>query len=155
MRLRRLRAVLVSVLGSVMAALLLAGCSGGLHAIQHAAFPPGTEQHLDDWEYLLTVDVATDTSFVEQSEKTVLITVEDAEGDRLLEDEFVFNCGLVDNEVLWDEFDTIFVDLLAVGAEGEEDPFNEKLLEHGPLPLAELEYEYDEEAHRFVRVAGP
>ena len=133
---------------------LLSGC-GVLHATQEVSYPPGSEPRGEEWEYLLTVDAATRTTFAEFSEKEVLITVVDAEGELLLEDEHVFNCGLIDIEAVWDEYDTIHVDLLAVAVEDAEDPYNRKLEEQGPLLLARLKYEFDDADGEYVRTAGP
>jgi hypothetical protein len=142
-------------LGLTLALLpVLSGCSE-LHATQEFSYPPGSEPRGSDWEYLLTVDASTRTTHAEFSEKNVLITVADTDGDQLLEDELQFNCGLIDVEVVWDEFETIHVDLLAIAAEGAEDPYNQKLEERGPLPLARLRYEYDDSGEEFERVAGP
>ncbi len=154
---RRVRAAFeIIVLGVLLALIapLLSGC-GVLHATQEASYPPGSEPRDEDWEYLLTVDATTRTTFAEFSEKQVLITVADAQGEQLLEDELVFNCGLIDIETVWDERDTIHVDLLAVAAEDAEDPYNRKLEERGPLLLARLKYEFDDDAGEFVRTAGP
>jgi hypothetical protein len=119
---------------------------------QYFSFPPGSKPHENNWEYKAVVIVSSkEKPITKKSKKNVQIKVYDKSETLILNDEFDFVRASIDAKVVWEKFEKIDMELIEVGNEYSNDPYNTDLMKSGPNRLVKLIYEYDPQDKKFKR----
>jgi hypothetical protein len=129
------------------------GCKQGAYSFTAFSYPPKSEPHENNWEYLGKVLIVSqsDGPLTDRSAKNVRITVENKDKKTYLSDEVSFVCGNIGPSIHWDQFSEIEIILSEVGNEFAKDEYNRQIIERGPRRLANLKYVYDPALNEFRR----
>ena len=132
---------------------IIHGCKQGTYSFTAFSYPPKSQPHENDWEYLGKVLVISQKEgpLTQKSAKSVRITVENKNKKTYLSDELSFVCGSVESVVHWDRFGEIEIILSEVGNDFAKDVYNRQLIDKGPRLLVRLKYVYEPDLKEFRR----
>lgn len=138
----------------ILVALFLYGCKGEVYSGKLFSYPPNSQPHDNNREYLGKVIVTQkeNTPFTRKAHKTIRINIEkDSNQKKYLSDKLIFFCADIDPVIEWDHFENLNITLFEVGNEFADDDYNRQLIKTGPQKLIHLFYVFDPKLNKFVR----
>ena len=142
----------VLLLFALVTPVVLYGCKTN-YTFQLFAYPPGSRPDEYNWENTLSIFVSTkDSRFTKKTKKDVRLRIYNKDKVVILDENYEFISAAIDANVTWEKFERVSIELVEVGNEFSEDPYNKQLVESGPNRLLEIIYIYENKTQTFKRV---
>ncbi len=141
-----------------MLCLLFSSCSNEVTTFKVFNYAAGGNENTNEWEYRCLVKVSTNASgpFSQKSKKRVEIIVIDKDENIFLQKTYHFERADIVSRVNWKSFERLKIFLNEKGYSGLEEQYLDNymrvLLEKGSVPIATLNFEYDESKKEFIEV---